>query len=530
MRLTRRAVLGGLAAGITSPRLARAGTASTLKFIIRYDPNILDGHWTTTAGTRNHSFLIWDTLYGLDAQQTPQPQMVQGHNVTNGDREWTLTLRDGLRWHDGEAVLARDCVASLKRWASRDGIGQSLLAATDDISATDDKTIRFRLKRPYPQLLYSLAKSAGAAPFMMPERVINGSLTKPVTELIGSGPFRFLPGDYVPGSSMAYGRFDGYVPRSEGEASGTAGPKRAHFERVEWSIISDPATALATIQTGKADWLEAISPELMPLVVKNQDLRPRILDPNGLLAILRPNHLQPPFDNPAIRRAVFAAIDQTELMQSIMGDDQQLYHVPCGFFAPTMAMASTEGIADLKGPRDYQRAKELLAKAGYKGEKITVMAPVDIPQYSTITETLIDQLKKAGLNAEMQALDFGSMAKRRLSKEPLDKGGWSAFVTMGFYSSETFLNPFTNVAIRGNGKDAWPGWPESPRLEELRDQWMEAVSTEEQKKITAEVQRQAFLDVPYYPMGMIRHYALLHRTLEGALDGFPMFWNVKRAS
>ena len=529
MKISRRAVLGGIASAVAAPRLARsAARSNAIKLIGRSDPNVLDGHFNTHSKTRDQGFLIWDTLYGLDSAQNPQPQMVEGHTLEDDGKAWTFTLRDGLKWHTGERVLASDCVTSLRRWAVRDGIGQSLLAVTDELSVVDDKRFKFRLKRPYPLIPYTLGKTAGCAPYMMPEHVILSSMDRPITEFIGSGPFKFRREDYVPGSSMGYEKFADYIPRSDGEVSGTAGPKIVHFDRVEWQIIPDPATALATLQSGGGDWIDVTVPELAPIFTKDKNIVSRILDPNGFIAIFRPNHLQPPFDNPAIRRALFAAIDQTELMQSVVGDDPKLYITPCGYFVPGMPMASDVGMEALTKPRDYEAAKRGLIDAGYKGETIAIMCPVDLPQYGGMTEALVAQLRKAGMNVDMQVCDYATLVKRRQGKEPLDKGGWSGFLTFGFYSNEMYLDPFVNIAIRGNGKDAWPGWPTSPRLEALRNQWIFASSEDERKRLAAETQKQAFVDAPYYPLGLLRHISLYDKSLEGVLDGFPVFWNVKR--
>ncbi|MFZ4410760.1 MAG: ABC transporter substrate-binding protein, partial [Paracraurococcus sp.] len=165
--MQRRAFLATSAA-LAAPAAVRAQTATTLRFTPQQDLVTLDPVTTTAYISRNHGYMVFDTLYGMDADFQATPQMVDGHVVDDDGRRWTLTLRDGLLWHDGERVLARDCVASIRRWAKRDPFGASLMEATEELSAPDDRTIRFRLKRPFPLLPIALGKASVPVCAMMP--------------------------------------------------------------------------------------------------------------------------------------------------------------------------------------------------------------------------------------------------------------------------------------------------------------------------------------------------------------------------
>ncbi|MDT8263679.1 ABC transporter substrate-binding protein, partial [Roseomonas sp. DSM 102946] len=174
--MKRRSFLAAGIASLAAPRLAGAQTngrpSSVLRVIPQADLAVLDPGITTATVTRNHGFMIFDTLYGLNAVGEPVPEMVEGHEVADDGRSWMLRLRGGLRFHDGEPVLASDAVASLRRWARRDPFGKTLMAATDKLSAPDDRTILFRLKRPFPLLPLALAKTTPYTPFIMPARLI----------------------------------------------------------------------------------------------------------------------------------------------------------------------------------------------------------------------------------------------------------------------------------------------------------------------------------------------------------------------
>ncbi|MBV8650685.1 MAG: ABC transporter substrate-binding protein, partial [Alphaproteobacteria bacterium] len=243
MMFNRRLLLKATAAlavsgAVAQPRIVRAASATTLRFIPSIDLAFVDPIYANSAQvSRNHGFMVFDTLYGMNTKLEVSPQMVEGHTVENDGLLWNLTLREGLLWHDGETVLARDCVASIRRWARKDAFGDALLQATDELSAADDRTIRFRLKRPFPYLPYALGKAAVPACFMMPERLASTDPLKPLAEVVGSGPFRFKADERVPGARNVYERFEGYKPREDGVTDWTSGPKIVHYDRVVWTTM-----------------------------------------------------------------------------------------------------------------------------------------------------------------------------------------------------------------------------------------------------------------------------------------------------
>ena len=524
--MRRRDLLIGTATALAAPRIGRAAGASVLRFIPQADLATLDPHWTTAYVTRNHGFMVYDTLYGNDHALQPSPQMVAGHVIEDDGRRWTLTLRDGLLWHDGTKVLARDCVASIRRWAQRDAFGQALMAATDELSAADDTRIVFRLKRPFPLLPTALGKSAPVMAAMMPERLASTDAMTQVKEIVGSGPFRFLADERVPGAHVAYGRFARYVPRADGTPDWTAGPKRVHFDRVEWTVIPDPATAAAAVRSGEQDWWEYATGDLLPLLRKDPKLVVTVLDKYGTTEIMRFNQLHPPFDRAAVRRAVLGAVVQSDYMQAVAGDDASMWHDGVGIFCPGTAMASDAGMAVLTGPRDLARSKRELAEAGYNGERVALMVPTDFPSLKALSDVTADLLGKLGMHVDYQAIDWGTLVQRRAKRDPIDKGGWNVFCT-GFNSSD-FPTPAGHLPLRANGAQAWFGWPDDPKLEQLRDAWFAAPDLAAQQRICADIQREALTSVPYVPLGSYLQATAYRADLRGVLDGFVMFWNVQR--
>ncbi len=515
------------AAALAAPQIARAEGSRILKFIPQSDVTVLDPIWTTAYVTRNHGYIIFDTLYGTDGNLTPSPQMVASDAVEDDGRRVTLKLRDGLKFHDGEPVLARDCVASIQRWAKRDAFGQTLIGLTDELTAADDKTIVFRLKKPFALLQTALGKSPTNFCAMMPERLAKTDAFTQVTEMVGSGPYKFVAGERVPGHLLVYERFADYKPRESGVSDWTAGPKIANFDRVEWHVIQDPSTAAAALERNEVDWWENPTNDLLPLLRKNGHIKAEVQDPTGLMGCMRLNHLTAPFNNPGVRRALLKAISQEDFAIAVAGDDPKMSHVPTGLFCPNTPMATQAGLEVFTSERDYDAAKKEMAAAGYKGEKVVLLAPTDFPILKALADVCADAMTKAGLNVDYQAMDWGTVVQRRAKKDPTDQGGWSVFST--FWAGLDQYNPVGHVFLRGTGeKGGVPGWPSSPRIEELRLQWLDAPDVAAQKRIAEALQIQALQDVPYVPVGQVLAATAYRDTITGVPNGFAMFWNVKR--
>ncbi len=523
--LTRRNLLAASGAALAAPSLSRAASSSVMKFIPQSDLTVLDPIWPTAYVTRNHGLMVFDTLYGIDSTYAAQPQMVAGHVAENDGKQWRMTLRPGLKFHDGTPVLARDCVSSINRWGKRDAVGQTVLAYTDELSAPDDKTIVFKLKKPFALLPDMLGKVGSSICAIMPECLARTDPFTQVTEMVGSGPFRFVASERVIGSLVVYEKFADYVPRDGGTPQWTSGPKRVSLDRVEWHPIPDLATAAAAMQSREMDWWETVSADVMPLL---KGLQAQIADPTGYVGCLRMNEAQPPFDNPAIRRVLLQVIDQVDYMQAVTGDDPKLRHTPTGFFCPGLPMASEAGLEVFTKPRDFAAAKRALAEAGYKGEKVVLMGASDLPNLKALGDVSTDLLARAGFNVDYQVLDWGTVVQRRTRKEPVSQGGWSIFGT--FWAGLDQATPANNAFLRSPGENGTFGWPKSEALEAMRQQWLGTLDPAAQKALAARIQHQALIDLPYVPVGQYFFSTVYQNNVSGVLEGPPLFWNVRKAS
>lgn len=530
----RRDLLAGAALAATAlPRIAIAqpAAARTLRYVPHANLPNIDPFTNTAFVARDHAFLVYDQLYGMDENFQPQPQMVQGHVVENNGLLWRFTLREGLKFHDGSPVRGRDCIASIKRWGRRDAFGQELMARVADMTEESDRVFSIRLNRPFAKMIEAFSKVTTSCLFIMPERLANVDPFTNIGEAVGSGPYRFVQNEWVPGSSLAYVKNADYVPVASGTPSMTAGPKVAHFDRVEWRIIPDASTAAAALQSGEIDWWEQPTADLFPLVQRNRNIAVDIINATGLIGIFRPNHLTAPFNNPAVRRTVITAINQIDFMTAVIGEASvpgrtTLRREGIGYFAPESPSASTVGLDRLRKSVDAARAE--LQAAGAMGARLVLLNATDLSSINAATLVGADLFRRMGFNVDLVSTDWGTLVARRASKNPLEQGGWSGFFT--FWSGVDHWNPASHASIRGHGDSAWAGWPTIPALEAQRNAWFDAPGEAAARAATTEMQRIAFDEVPYVPTGMYYQPTAYRRNLTGILKGQPpLFWNVRRS-
>ena len=501
--------------------------ASTIRAVMHSDLRVIDPGFTTAYITRDHGYMVYDTLLATDANFKVQPQMAEW-KVSDDKLTYTFTLRDGLKWHDGAPVTAEDCVASLKRWGKNDSMGQKLMDFTASLEATDAKTITLKLKEPYGLVLESIAKMSSYVPFMMPKRLAETPPDQQIKEQIGSGPFKFVQAEFQPGVKAVYEKNRDYVPRKE-PASWTAGGKIAKVDRVEWITMPDAQTAVNALQSGDIDFLEITPFDLVPALSANKELKVETLNKLGFHSIARMNFLYPPFDNPKVRRAAFMAVNQKDFMDALVGNEE--YYVKCGsIFICGSPLDTAEGSDPIVKGNGMAEAKKLLAESGYDGTPVLLMAPTDVVTLKTQPIVMAQLLRQAGFTVNVQALDWQTVVSRRANRKPPKDGGWNMFITN--VTSADLINPIANLQVSGKGtKGGWFGWPENPKIEALRDAYARSSSADEQKKIAADIQSEAYDQVIYIPLGQYRVVASWRKSLSGVLDGpaTPVFWNVDKS-
>jgi peptide/nickel transport system substrate-binding protein len=469
---------------------------------------------------------VFDTLFAVDRLLTPKPQMAERIETSDDGRVATIRLRPGLLFHDGTQVLARDAIASIRRWSKRDAFGSLLARATDTMEEIDDRTLRIRFSSPFRRVADALAHPVAVACFIMPERLANTDPQKQVTEMVGSGPFRFLADEFVAGSHVAYARFDKYVPRDEA-ADYASGGKRAGFERIEWHIIPDAATAAAALQTGEVDWWEVAQPDLVPGLAKARGVTAANSDP--FFAALRFNCIQKPFNNAKLRHAVLTAINQSDYMAAISSGDEHAWRTCYAMFGCGLHNVSENiGAPLMTPPRDLDAERKAVAEAGYAGEKIVILSPTDLPAVGPHGELTADLLRRLGMNVDLQTMDWGTVGQRRVSREPVEKNGWSIFHinTPGI----AIANPALDFFIRGQGPTGFFGWFASPEMEQIAADWLDSSGDEADRKLLDAAQTLAFAQAPIVPLGMFDVRTAYRSDLSGVIPASVLYpWNVRRA-
>lgn len=513
------------ASGLARPALGQGtgGSAKLLRFVPGANLANPDPIWTTATVAINHGYMVWDTLYGIDTTLVSRPQMVAGHDISADELTWTFTLREGLKFTDGVPVRAIDCTTSINRWQGKDPFGQRLAALTDEMKPLDDKRFQIRLKQRFRQLAYALGASNC---FIMPERMAKTPPSEQIKEYVGSGPFIFRTDEWVSGSKAVYIKNTSYVPRQE-PPDFYAGGKVVHFDRVEWIVEPDPATASAALQTGEVDWIESPLLDLLNAIRNAPGCTVVQFDRLGSPAIIRFNQLFPPFDNDKLRRALLPAIDQKEFVTAWVGEQTDLGKYPVGFFTAGSPMANDVGMDAFTSPRSIAKAKQLVAESGYRGEKVVLMSPSDQPAIEVICQVARDLFQKVGINVDYQLMDWGTLVSRRAKMDPPDQGGWNVFATT--WDGLSVSNPGSSYPLRGNGKQGWFGWPTDARIEALRDQWFDAPDLEAQKKICRAIQAEAFRSIPFIPVGQWYHPWAVRTSLTNIVQcPAVLFWGVRR--
>jgi peptide/nickel transport system substrate-binding protein len=521
-----------IAAAVPAVALSIFGTPAfaadkTITAVMHSDLRIIDPIFTTAYISRNHGYMVYDTLLATDANFKIQPQMADW-KVSDDKLTYTFSLRDGLKWHDGLPVTAEDCVASLKRWGKNDGMGQKLMDFTASIEATDSKTVTLKLKEPYGLVLESIAKPSSLVPFMMPKRLAETPPGKQIPEQIGSGPFKFVQTEFQPGVKAVYIKNPDYVPRKE-PASWTSGGKVVRVDRVEWITMPDAQTASNALQSGDIDFLENPPFELVPVLEANSEIKVEVLNKFGFQTLGRMNFLLPPFDNVKVRRAAFLAMNQKDVLDALVGNPK--YYNLCGALfvcgTPLGTEVSSETLVKGSGMAE---AKKLLADSGYDGTPIVIMAPGDVVSLKAQPIVAAQLLREAGFKVDLQATDWQTVVARRTSQKPVKEGGWNMFFTN--WVAADVMNPIANVSVGGRGTNGgWFGWAEDPKIEDLKSAFVRASSLEEQKKIATEIQKEAYEQVIYVPLGQFLVPSAWRKSLSGVLDGpsTPVFWNIDKS-
>jgi len=492
----RRAALIGLIAAAFAAGGSAAAQERILKVVMHSDLKSLDPVWSGAYIVRNHGYLIYDTLFALDAKFQVQPQMAASWRQSEDGLVTTITLRPGLLWHDGTPVTAEDCVASLKRWQARDSMGQKLADFLREYTVVDERTFAIVLKERFGPLLEAIGKPSVVVPFMMPKRVAETDPFQQISDYTGSGPFILLKDEWKPGVRVVYVRNPNYKPRAE-PPSGLAGGKQAMLDRIEWTWIPDPQTQVNALLSGEIDMIESVAYDLLPLLENDKGIR-LIKGVASNQYVFRMNWLHPPFNNPKVRQAAFVALRQQDFLEAVVGNPQ--YWRTCKALFTCASPLATEAGMDGLLEGNAEKARQMLREAGYDGAPIVLLQSSDVAVLTNLAPVAKGLLERAGFKVDMQTMDWQSMVNRLISKKgPPSEGGWNAFATS--WVQVDILDPLMTPFLAATCDKARAGWPCDEKMEAVRAAYARATSLAEKQRIAEQAQVLNTTVVTHIPLG-----------------------------
>lgn len=497
---------------------------TTLKMVPYADLKILDPSFTTAYVSRNFGYLVYDTLFAMDAKGKPQPEMVAKYSTSSDGKTWTFTLRDGLKFSDGSALTAADCVASLNRWMARDNIGMAMAADGGKWTAVDAKTLTLTLTKPYGLVLDGLAKVSSFPAFIMPTALATLPTSQPINQVLGSGPYVFERSQWMPGSKIIFKRNPNYVGPTAA-ASGLSGNKAPATPNLEWDILPDANSAVAALTSGEIDMIEQVPADYIQKLRQDANIT---VKPMGIAQVyMVMNQKQPPFNDPRMRLAVAHLVDQNAVTAA-MGypDDMRMQYCDTVFVCggPYQSKAGSAAFAN----PDVALAKKLLTEAGYKGQKITVLLPTDVAYLNAATLVMVQAMQQAGMNVDLQSMDWATETARRASDAPVSKGGWNIFVSSA--AQFNLDSPVTNTYLGAACGNTLPGWPCDQQLDSLRTQWQAATDPVQRQKLLDAFQERAYQVIPVLPLGQYDQAFAVRKSVQGAdkIWGLPNVWVLKK--
>jgi peptide/nickel transport system substrate-binding protein len=524
--LARRSLLAAALCSSSLLTLPAMAQQNVLKVVPHSNLAVLDPIWTTAYMSRNHGYMIYDTLFGTDADGKVKPQMVESWTESPDKRLWTFKLRKGLEFHDGKPVTGEDVIASLQRWGKRDAMGSALMQFVTKMDSPTPDTFRIFLGEANGFMIEALGKPSSNVPFIMPKRIAETDPFKQIEEHIGSGPYTFKRDEFKPGDKAVYLKNTKYVPRSE-PPSGTTGGKVVYVDRVEWNLaLRDAQAQLSALQKGEVDIIEALGFDFYEAAKTDPNIQLPKYSNYGLQYMARFNHLHKPFDNPKVRQAVIAAFSQEAFLRAQVGV-KELYK-PCGsMFICGSPYGSLAG-SDLQMKSNMKKAQDLLKDSGYDGTPIVIMKPTDLASIQKLPDVAAQLMRQAGFKVDLQAMDWQTLVGRRAKKDAPDKGGWHMFLTawQAFDVWSPIANPTTDT--RGE-KSTWFGWATDDKMVVLRDQFMRATDDAAKKKLADQMHARMFEIGTHAILGEYQQPMAARKNISGFfVTNGNIYWNLKK--
>jgi peptide/nickel transport system substrate-binding protein len=422
------------AASQESPR-----PGGVLKAAMIGEPPSLDLHWTTAVIVQQITWHVYETLYTLDKNLQPIPLLAEGHTVSDEGRRYTITLRRGVRFHNGKEMTSADVVPSLQRWGRMATPGKAIFKTVEAVEATGPHTVVIHLKEPSGSLLFGLARGNNGAA-IYPKEVMDAAGTGQVKEVIGTGPYRFV--EHKPDRHIKLARFKDYAARPE-PANGYGGKRTAYLDEIRFIPVPDVAVRLAGVETGEYHFAHQIKQDQYDRIKTLPGIRPRVIKFGGWATAVI-NHKQGLMTNKTLRQALQAALDMEPILAAGFGN-KAFYRADGAVFPPEQGLWHTPAGTAAYNQKSKDKARKLLQEAGYKGEPIRWITTKEYEWMYKIALVSKQQLEEVGFKIDLQVVDWATLVQRRNKPEL-----YEVFST-GFTFTD---DPALATALQCN----WPGW------------------------------------------------------------------------
>ncbi len=503
------ATLLALALAAQAPAAPAARRGGTLRIANIGDPPTLDMSATTVGVTSIIGNAIYETLFAFDASWRPQPHLADSYTVSGDGKTYTIRIRRAVPFHNGKEMTADDVAASLNRWGKVGSRGVTAFRSVDSVTATDKYTVVIQLKEPFAPLLAFLALPSSAAA-IMPKEVAEAAPAGPAKDFIGTGPYKFS--EWAPNRLIRLTRFIGYAPRSEAPSLYT-GKREALADELIFYPVGSVPTRIAGVQSGEFDIADSISTDSYAQLKNDPRAVPEVA-PNGTWLVFFFNKQSPLMANVKLRQAVMAALDMGPIMQATIGNPD-LYALRPNLY-PQGTTWYSEGGKQWYNQKNPERAKQLMAEAGYKGETVRWLTTQQFDWMFKSSTVAVDQLQKVGFKMDMQLYEWAGVIERRA--KPAE---WEFFTTgHGFVPDPSLIDVFSPT---------YPGWWDTPRKKDLFAEFNRATDPETRQRIWHRLHELVFTEGGWVKAGEFFAVQLRSRELTSYkyVSLAPIFWNVQ---
>jgi peptide/nickel transport system substrate-binding protein len=469
------------------------------------EPPTLDIQATTTVLTYEIMWHAYESLFALDRSWSPVPHLAESHSVSDRGLRHTITLRKGVRFHNGKEMTSADVVPSIKRWGEVASLGKVLWASVESIEATDPYTVVMELKQPSASLTAGLAEPAAV---IHPREVIEAAGNGQVKEFIGTGPYRFV--EHKPDRHIKFVRFKDYAARAE-PPNGFSGKRVAWLDEILFIPVPETAVRLAGVETGEYHHAMFIKQDAYERIRRLPALEPRIVKPRGW-TLVSLNHKAGLMTSKPIRQAVQAALDMEAIMAAGFGH-KDFYRLGPALFFPEQPWHTTAGAA-LYNQRDRDKARRLLKEAGYERQPVRWISTQEYEFMYKSALVAKQQLEEVGFVIDLQVVDWATLNQRAQKAEL-----WDAYIT-GYPLN---ADPALHVAFRCSFQGWWCNEEKERLVSELRQE----SDVTKRKALVERIQTIFYEDVGQVKLGDYNTLDAARRELRGAFRTAPRlyFWN-----